>query len=443
MKEGEFVIMWEPQYEKMPRGELEDLQLERLKQKVRYVYERVPFYRAKFRELGVTPQDIRLLDDVTRLPFTSKDDVRNNYPYGLMAVPLSEVVRVHASSGTTGKPIVVPYNANDIDVWANLMARSLATAGVESTDVMQNVYGYGLFTGGLGFHYGGERLGVTVIPASVGNTKRQVMLIEDLGTTVLACTPSYIFVLAGVAQEMGVDLTSTGLRLAMCGAEPWTEGMRVEIEARAGLAAIDFYGLTELIGPGVSCECQYQNGLHIWEDHFLAEIVDPETGQPLPYGKQGELVLTTLSKEAMPMIRFRTHDLVTLYPEVCRCGRTMVRMSKVHGRTDDMLIVRGVNIFPTQVESVLLSVEGIAPHYQIIVDREHHLDDIEVWGEITDAAFSDDRLVLKELEDRVRKEMNSVLGISARIKLVEPGTINRTVGKVRRVIDRRELWSSS
>ncbi len=253
------MIMWEPQYEKMPRGELEDLQLERLQQKVRYVYERVPFYRARFQEAGVTPQDIRSLNDVTRLPFTSKDDVRNNYPYGLMAVPLSEVVRVHASSGTTGRPIVAPYNANDIDIWSNLMARSLAAAGVESTDVMQNAYGYGLFTGGLGFHYGGERLGVTVIPASIGNTKRQVMLIEDLGTTVLACTPSYTFVLADAAQEMGVDLTSTGLRLAVCGAEPWTEGMRAEIEARAGLAAIDFYGLTELIGPGVSCECRYQN----------------------------------------------------------------------------------------------------------------------------------------------------------------------------------------
>jgi phenylacetate-CoA ligase len=432
--------MWEPQYEKMPRGELEDLQLERLQQKVRYVYERVPFYRARFQEAGVTPQDIRSLNDVTRLPFTNKGDVRDNYPYGLMAVPLSEVVRVHASSGTTGRPIVAPYNANDIDIWSNLMARSLAAAGVESTDVMQNAYGYGLFTGGLGFHYGGERLGVTVIPASIGNTKRQVMLIEDLGTTVLACTPSYTFVLADAAQEMGVDLTSTGLRLAVCGAEPWTEGMRAEIEARAGLAAIDFYGLTELIGPGVSCECQYQNGLHIWEDHFLAEIVDPETGQPLPYGRPGELVLTTLTKEAMPMIRFRTHDLVTLYPEACRCGRTMVRMSKVRGRTDDMLIVRGVNIFPTQVESVLLSVEGVAPHYQIIVDREHHLDDIEVWVEASDAVFSDDRPLL---EDRVRKEMNSVLGISVRIKLVEPGTITRTEGKAKRVIDRRELWSSS
>jgi phenylacetate-CoA ligase len=443
MKEGRFVIMWEPQYEKMPRGELDDLQLERLQQKVRHVYERVPFYRARFQEAGVIPQDIRSLDDVTKLPFTSKDDVRNNYPYGLMAVPLSEVVRVHASSGTTGRPIVAPYNANDIDIWSSLMARSLAAAGVESTDVMQNAYGYGLFTGGLGFHYGGERLGVTVIPASIGNTKRQVMLIEDLGTTVLACTPSYIFVLADAAQEMGIDLASTGLRLAVCGAEPWTEGMRAEIEARAGLVAIDFYGLTELIGPGVSCECQYQNGMHIWEDHFLAEIVDPGTGQPLPYGRPGELVLTTLTREAMPMIRFRTHDLVTLYPEACQCGRAMVRMSKVRGRTDDMLIVRGVNVFPTQVESVLLSVEGVAPHYQIIVDREHHLDDIEVWVEASDAVFSDERPVMEELEDRVRKEMNSVLGISVRIKLVEPGTITRTEGKARRVIDRRELWSSS
>jgi len=431
--------VWEPQYEKMPREELERLQLERLQQQVKYVSDRVPFYRAKFQEMGVTPGDIKSLDDVTRLPFTSKADIRDNYPYGLMAVPLSEVVRVHASSGTTGKPIVAPYSARDIDVWSNLMARNLASAGVHKGDIIQNAYGYGLFTGGLGFHYGGERLGATVIPASVGNTKRQLMLIEDLGTTVLACTPSYVLVLAETAWQMGIDLASTQLRLALCGAEPWTENMRAEIEAKAGIIAIDNYGLTEVMGPGVGCECYRKAGMHIWEDHFLVEIVDPVTEQPLPYSQQGELVLTTLTKEALPVIRFRTHDLVTLYPEACECGRTMVRMSKVRGRTDDMLIIRGVNVFPTQIESVLLSVEGVEPHYQIIVDRERHLDDIEIWVEVSEAVFSDERRVLEKLEEKVRAEMDSVLGISARIKLVEPRTIARTEGKARRVIDRREL----
>jgi len=431
--------MWEPQYEKMPREELEKLQLERLQQKVKYVYEKVPFYRAKFQEMGVTPKDIKSLDDVTRLPFTSKTDFRDNYPFGLMAVPLSEVVRVHASSGTTGKPVVAAYNAKDIDTWSNLMARTLVSAGAHSGDIIQNAYGYGLFTGGLGFHYGGERLGAAVIPVSSGNTKRQIMLIEDLGSTILACTPSYALILAETAWEMGVDLASTQLRIAACGAEPWSENMRAEIEAKAGVTAIDIYGLTEVVGPGVSCECPYKAGMHIWEDHFLAEIVDPVTGEPLPYGQQGELVLTTLTKEALPVIRFRTHDIVNLHPETCKCGRTMARMSKVQGRTDDMLIVRGVNVFPTQIESVLLSIERVEPHYQIVVDRERHLDDIEIWVEVSDAVFSDEMRSLEELEGRVRAEMDSVLGISARIKLVEPKTITRSEGKAKRVIDRCEL----
>jgi len=431
--------MWEPQYEKMPREELEKLQLERLQQKVKYVYEKVPFYRAKFQEMGVTPKDIKSLDDVTRLPFTSKTDFRDNYPFGLMAVPLSEVVRVHASSGTTGKPVVAVYNAKDIDTWSNLMARTLVSAGAHSGDIIQNAYGYGLFTGGLGFHYGGERLGAAVIPVSSGNTKRQIMLIEDLGSTILACTPSYALILAETAWEMGVDLASTQLRIAACGAEPWSENMRAEIEAKAGVTAIDIYGLTEVVGPGVSCECPYKVGMHIWEDHFLAEIVDPVTGEPLPYGQQGELVLTTLTKEALPVIRFRTHDIVNLHPETCKCGRTMARMSKVQGRTDDMLIVRGVNVFPTQIESVLLSIERVEPYYQIVVDRERHLDDIEIWVEVSDAVFSDEMRSLEELERRVRAEMDSVLGISARIKLVEPKTITRSEGKAKRVIDRCEL----
>jgi len=433
------MTMWEPQYEKMPRNELEKLQLERLQHKVTTAYEKVPFYRAKFQEMGVSPKDIKSLDDVKRLPFTSKADFRDNYPFGMMAVPLSDVVRVHASSGTTGKPIVAPYNANDIGTWANLMARTLATAGVHAGDIMQNAYGYGLFTGGLGFHYGGERLGATVIPVATGNTKRQIMLIQDLGTTVLTCTPSYALIVAETARDMGVDLSATQLRLAVCGAEPWTEKMRAEIEANLGIIAIDIYGLTEILGPGVSCECPRKNGMHIWEDHFLAEVLDPATEQPVPYGQRGELVLTTLTKEALPVVRFKTHDIVTLHPEVCECGRTMVRMSKVHGRTDDMLIVRGVNVFPTQIESVLLSVEGVEPHYQIIVDRERHMDDLEIWVEVSEAVFSDEMRSLEELERRVRAEMDSILGIAARVKLVEPRTIARTEGKAKRVVDRREL----
>jgi phenylacetate-CoA ligase len=431
--------MWEPQYEAMPRSELKRLQLERLKHQVRHAYQQVPFYRTRFKEAGITPDDITSLEDVTRLPFTNKNDFRDNYPYGLMAVPLSQVVRVHASSGTTGKPIIAPYTARDIDTWANLIARNLVSAGVHQGDVIQNAYGYGLFTGGLGYHYGGEKLGATVIPSSVGNTKRQLMLIQDLGTTTLACTPSYALILAETAQELGVDLSATKLRVAICGAEPWTEKMRAEIEAKLGITAVDNYGLTELVGPGVSCECRYKQGMHIWEDHFLAELVDPASGEPLPYGEQGELVLTTLTKEALPVIRFRTHDLVTLTPGECRCGRNFVRMSKIHGRTDDMLIIRGVNVFPTQIESALLAINGVEPYYQIIVDREHHLDELEIWVEVSEAIFSDEVRVLKEMEERVRAEMNSVLGISTRIKLVEPRTITRTEGKARRVIDRREL----
>ena len=431
--------MWEPQFEKMSRSELETLQLERLQEKVRYVYERVPFYRSRLQEMGVAPKDIKSLDDVTRLPFTSKAEFRDNYPFGLVAVPLAEVVRIHASSGTTGKPIVAAYSASDIDTWSNLMARTLATSGVHRGDIMQNAYGYGLFTGGLGFHYGGERLGATVIPISVGNTKRQIMLAEDLGVTILTCTPSYALIIAETAREMGIDLVPGQIRLAVCGAEPWSESIRTEIEAKLGVTAIDIYGLTEIMGPGVGCECPHKAGLHLWEDHFLVELVDPASGEPLPYGTQGELVLTTLTKEAMPVLRFRTHDIVTLNPEPCECGRTMVRMSKVKGRTDDMLIIRGVNVFPTQIESVLLSVEGVEPHYQIIVDRERHIDEIEIWVEVSDAIFSDEMRGLEELERRVRAEMDSMLGISARIKLVEPKTIARTEGKAVRVVDRRQL----
>jgi phenylacetate-CoA ligase len=432
-------MIWNPKYETMPRKDLERLQLERLKAQVARVNERVPFYRQAFLERGITPDSIRSLTDLTKLPFTTKNDFRDNYPFGLLAVSLDEVVRIHASSGTTGKPVVAPYAAGDIEMWTEVMARTLTSAGMTKKDIMQNAYGYGLFTGGLGFHYGGERVGATVIPSSAGNTKRQLMLIQDLGTTVITCTPSYSLIIAETALEIGLDLKSTRLRLGVLGAEPWSERMRAEIEAKLPIKAIDIYGLTEIVGPGVSVECPHQCGMHIFEDHFLAEIVDPKTNEQLPYGEKGELVLTTLTKEALPVIRFRTKDIASLNPETCKCGRTLVRMSKITGRTDDMLIVRGVNVFPSQIESVLLEVEGVEPHYLIIVDRERHLDELEVWVEVSEAVFSDEMRKLESLEKRVKAEMESVLGISPRIKLVEPKSLARTEGKAKRVIDRREL----
>jgi phenylacetate-CoA ligase len=431
----------DPEHEKMPRQELEKLQLERLKVKVNEVYERVPFYRQAFKEKGVTPENIQTLADLAKLPLTSKLDFRDNYPFGLTAVPHEKVVRIHSSSGTTGKPIIAPYTQADIDTWAEIMARTLAAGGTTRHDVMQNAYGYGLFTGGLGFHYGAERLGCSVIPASGGNTKRQILLLQDLETTVITCTPSYALILCETALDMGVDLRDTKLRLGFMGAEPWSEQMRNDIEERMGILAINIYGLTEIIGPGVSVECTHKCGMHIAEDHFLAEVINPETGEQLPYGEEGELIITTLTKEAQPVIRFRTRDIVNLNPEPCECGRTLVRMSRVTGRSDDMLIVRGVNVFPSQIESVLLDVEGVEPHYLIVVDRQHQFksDELEVWIEVSEEVFSDEVKKMEELEQRLRSEMDSVLGISARIKLVEPRTIARTEGKAKRVVDRSEL----
>ncbi|MDR9458925.1 MAG: phenylacetate--CoA ligase [Dehalococcoidia bacterium] len=431
----------DPENESMPRETLERLQFQRLKAKVGDVYERVPFYRRMFKEKGVTPDDIQSLADLTRLPFTSKLDFRDNYPFGLMAVPMEQVVRIHSSSGTTGKPIIAPYTRHDVDTWAEIMARTLTSAGTTENDVLQNAYGYGLFTGGLGFHHGAELLGATVIPTSTGNTKRQILMIQDLGTTVITCTPSYAITLHEAAREMGVDLRDTTLRLGIHGAEPWSEKMREDIEDRLGIIAINVYGLTEVIGPGVSVECPYKCGMHIWEDHFLAEVINPETGEQLPYGEEGELVITTLTKEAQPVIRFRTRDIISLNPEPCDCGRTMVRMSRLTGRSDDMLIVRGVNVFPSQIESVLLEVEGVEPHYLIVVDRQHAFktDELEIWVEVSDEVFSDEMGKMENLEKRLRSEMDSVLGIAARIKLVEPRTIARTEGKAKRVVDRSEL----
>ena len=431
----------DPENESMPRETLERLQFERLKAKVGEVYERVPFYRRTLKEKGVTPDDIQSLADLRKLPFTSKLDFRDNYPFGLMAVPMEQVVRIHSSSGTTGKPIIAPYTRHDVDTWAEIMARTLTSAGTTENDVLQNAYGYGLFTGGLGFHHGAELLGATVIPTSTGNTKRQILMIQDLGTTVITCTPSYAITLHEAAREMGVDLRDTTLRLGIHGAEPWSEKMREDIEDRLGIIAINVYGLTEVIGPGVSVECPYKCGMHIWEDHFLAEVINPETGEQLPYGEEGELVITTLTKEAQPVIRFRTRDIISLNPEPCDCGRTMVRMSRLTGRSDDMLIVRGVNVFPSQIESVLLEVEGVEPHYLIVVDRQHAFktDELEIWVEVSDEVFSDEMGKMENLEKRLRSEMDSVLGIAARIKLVEPRTIARTEGKAKRVVDRSEL----
>ncbi|RLC92162.1 MAG: phenylacetate--CoA ligase [Chloroflexi bacterium] len=432
-------MIWNPQYETMPRPQLEKLQLERLQALVARVYEKVPFYRQALQERDLTPESIKSLADLSRLPFTVKQDFRDNYPLGLVAVPMDQVCRVHASSGTTGKPVVAPYTANDLRMWTEVMARSLTCAGMGKDDVMQNAYGYGLFTGGLGFHYGGERVGATVIPTSTGNTKRQLMLLQDLGTTVITCTPSYSLILAEAALEMGVDLRLSKLRLGIMGAEPWSEQMRAEIEAKLPIQAIDIYGLTEVVGPGVSVECPHKCGMHIFEDHFLPEIVDPATGEPLPYGQVGELVITTLTKEALPVIRFRTRDIASLNPEPCECGRTLVRMSRIAGRTDDMLIIRGVNVFPSQIESVLLEVEGVEPHYLIIVDRERHLDDLEIWVEVSEAVFSDEMRKMEALQQKVKQEMEGTLGIGARIKLVEPRSLARTEGKAKRVVDRREL----
>ena len=434
-------MIYNDEYETMPREALEAIQLRRLQQTVERVYNTVPFYRKKFDEAGVKPEDIKSLDDLKRLPFTTKQDLRDNYPFGLFAVPMSQIVRIHASSGTTGKPTVVGYTRRDIKTWSELMARALAAAGVTQNDIIHNAYGYGLFTGGLGVHYGAETLGASVIPVSGGNTKRQITIMKDFRPTVLTCTPSYSLHLWEVAQEMGVDFKKDlAIRVGIFGAEPWSERMRQEIEDKLGIDAIDIYGLSEILGPGVAIECiEAKNGLHIFEDHFIPEIIDPETGEVLPYGETGELVLTTITKEAIPLIRYRTRDISALYKEPCKCGRTMVRMARVTGRTDDMLIVRGVNVFPSQIESVLMQHEGVAPHYVIIVDRKKALDELEVQVEVTEELFSDKVKELQQLEKQIERNIKETLGVSCKVKLVEPKTIERSMGKAKRVIDKRQI----
>ena len=436
-------MIWNEQYESMSRSDLEALQLERLQRQVRRAYEGVPLYRQALRMRGIQPEDVHALEELRVLPFTRKSDFRDNYPFGLFAVPRKQIVRIHASSGTTGKPTVVGYTRNDMDMWQEVCARHLVAAGVTDEDTVQVAMGYGLFTGGLGWHYASERVGATVVPMSSGNTKRQIMLIQDFETTVFCCTPSYAIYLAEQADQMGVDLSASTLRVGIHGAEPWSEGMRREIAQRLGLDPIDTYGLSEIVGPGVSGECTEHAGLHINEDHFLVEIIDPRTEEPLPYGQAGELVVTPLTKEALPILRYRTGDITRLDPTPCACGRTLARMAKVSGRTDDMLIVRGVNVFPSQIETVLLQVEGVQPHYVIIVDRERGaMDDLEVWVEVSEELFTDNIGGLRALQERAEHEMRETLGIQAHVRLVEPGRIERSMGKAKRVLDRRDVYES-
>lgn len=430
---------WNQTYECMSREEMRKVQSERLIKTVNRVYSNVPHYREKMKQKGMLPGDIKSVDDLKHLPFTYKQDLRDNYPFNLFAAPMNEIVRVHASSGTTGKKTVVGYTKNDLEVWAEVMARTFAGAGMTKDSFLQVSYGYGLFTGGLGAHYGGEYLGATVIPTSSGNTKLQLSLMEDFGTTHIACTPSYALYLAEEMEELGIDRSKLKLQAGIFGAEPWSESMRKEIQERLRLKAFDIYGLSEVIGPGVACECECQNGMHIPEDHFIPEIIDPETEEVLPEGSEGEIVFTTITKEGLPLIRYRTRDISSLNYEKCACGRTEVRMNKVTGRTDDMLIIRGVNVFPSQVESVLLSIGETAPHYLLVVDRKDNLDTLEIQVEITPSLFSDEVKKLEDIEKKISKEIQSTLGLGAKIKLVEPKSIQRSEGKAKRVIDKRVL----
>ena len=431
-------MYWNKEIECVDRERLSDLQVQKLKTTAKKVYENVPFYKKAFDEKGIKPDDIKSLDDLKHLPFTVKTDLRDNYPFGLFAAKQEDIVRVHASSGTTGKPTVVGYTARDIKNWGDLMARTFVFAGGSKNSVIQVAYGYGLFTGGLGAHYGSEALGATTVPISGGNTKRQIMLMQDFGTTIIACTPSYALFMAETMEEMGIDPRSLKLEAGVFGAEPWTEAMRTEIEQRLGILAIDIYGLSEIMGPGVASDCEYKQGLHISEDFFLPEIIDPETHEPLPYGEKGELVITTIDKDGIPLIRYRTRDITSLHAETCGCGRTMVRMDKVLGRSDDMLIIRGVNVFPSQIEGVLVEMADVSPHYQIVVDRVGNFDRLEIQVEVSGSLFSDEMKRLEQLNDKIKAEIQTVLGIGVKVTLVEPKTIERSMGKAKRVIDNRK-----
>jgi phenylacetate-CoA ligase len=421
------------------RDRLDGLKLDRLRSTVDRLFERVPFYRSKLEEVGFKPGDLGNLDDLQGLPFTYKDDLRDNYPFGLFAVPMRDIVRIHASSGTTGQSTVVGYTSKDISVWADLVARTIVAAGGTPDDIVHVSYGYGLFTGGLGLHYGAERLGATALPMSGGNTKRQVRMMVDFGSTILCCTPSYALNIAEVMREMGVARDEIKLKAAILGAEPWSDEMRHQIEEELEISAHDIYGLSEVVGPGVSIECSEKHGLHIFEDCFIPEIIDPESGKPLPPGERGELVFTNINKEGLALIRYRTRDISRMILEPCPCGRTHARMERVTGRTDDMLIIRGVNVFPSQVEIVLMQVPGLSPHYQLVVDRIDNLDVLEVQVEVSPEIFSDEIKQLEVLERRIRDEVQSYLGVGVRVRLMEPRSIQRSEGKAVRVIDNRKI----
>lgn len=435
-------MYWNKPVETMKRQDLELLQLERLQETIRRVYQNVPMYRERMQEKGLVPEDIRTPEDIRKLPFMQKTDLRDQYPYGLFAASDDEIVRIHASSGTTGKPIVAGYTQHDLQVWSEVVARCLGCANISREDTMQVSYGYGLFTGGLGLHYGAERMGVKVIPTSAGGTQRQLMLMEDLKTTAIACTPSYALMLGETLRDSGFDRSRLHLKTGIFGAEPWTEGMRQEIERLMGIRALDIYGLTETIGPGVAMECaEGHNGLHMWEDHFMFEILDTVTDEPLPDGEIGELCITTITKEGMPTIRYRTHDLTAVIPEPCPCGRTHRRIQRLKGRTDDMLIVRGVNVFPSQVEAAILGIPGIAPRYMLVVDRVKNMDVLEVQVELSPELVSDEVRVIEELSQKVIYSIEQTLNLSVKVRLMEPGAIERSEGKSKRIIDKRNLFN--
>lgn len=431
-------MIWNEKIESMPRAELEKIQLERLQKAVKRVYENVKYYRDKMDNAGVKPSDIKSLSDISKLPFTTKADLRDNYPFGTFAVPQKDIVRIHASSGTTGKATVVGYTQNDIEMWTECVARCLTMAGVDSNDIMQVAYGYGLFTGGLGAHYGAERVGASTVPMSTGNTQKLIDMMIDFGVTAIACTPSYLMHIAEVLEKNNL-VSKIKLKTSVNGAEPWTEDMRKIVENKLGIHAHDIYGLSEMMGPGVACDCIYHKGLHVCEDHFLPEIVDPETLEPVKPGETGELVFTTLTKEGIPLIRYRTRDLTSISYDVCECGRTSCRLSRFTGRSDDMLIIRGVNVFPSQVESALLQVPEVAPQYLIVVDRVNNLDTLEIQVELNDKANFDEIRELERITKEIAKAVSQVIGLNAKIKLCEPNSLERSMGKAKRVLDKRVI----
>jgi phenylacetate-CoA ligase len=429
-------VFWNKSAETMPTNELKELQGKKLGVLAKFVYENVEFYKKKFDEIGLKPDDIKSAEDITKLPLTYKDDLRDHYPFKMLAVPMDDIIRVHASSGTTGKPTVVSYTRKDIDDWTELMARTVMAPGITHKDIIQNAYGYGLFTGGLGFHYGAEKVGATVIPISGGNTDRQLMIMQDFESTVLTCTPSYALFIAEYAKKEGIDVSKLALKKAICGAEPWTDDLRKTIEKNMQIDAYDIYGLSEIYGPGVSVECEEKDGMHIWEDFFIVETLDKETLEPVGPGEEGVLAFTTLEKEGLPLIRYITNDVTILSAEKCNCGRTHVRMKKVTGRRDDMLIVRGINVFPSQIEHALMQIPGVSGHYQIIVDRDI-LDSLEVKVELTPDTFSDKMSELEKFSNDIETKIFNILQVRAKVELVTPGTIPRSMGKSQRVIDKR------